>query len=139
MNKSDYKHKVEQIVKRIRRKYNLTGEFTKEDFLRICEAEGVESVELNLSGLVYFVVSKKKNDYIYIRTKVSDELFLQAATFGLGCCLMYSAKLKARQLRGKSAYALAQIEADYFSELLLGRSILDAEILESILDAEVMQ
>lgn len=130
---------VKAAVSAIKRKYKFK-EFTKDVYRRICEGENVTPVEIALSGSGYYVRSPRKNWYIYINSRLPEWEFLETAGHELGHLWMHTAKLIICKFKPNAAELEAmQIEADLFGELLIGKSLLDAETIEDVLRAEVIQ
>lgn len=129
--------KVRAAFDRANAKYDFSS-FTKEDYHRICQAENVTPVEIKLSGDGYYILSRKKNLYAYINLKLTDEDFLETAAFILGCHFCGGRKRFQAIKKNPELYKSAQIEADCFAELILGRSLLDTEVLTDVLEAEII-
>lgn len=131
------RRKVRRVLKAIRERYNIARAFTKPDFFRICEAEGIRFIDpvsvpnarmpFEFPDVLGFCITPESGlTMIYLRCFWQRRFRLDIALHELGHYLLghttASPEAKASyRLRG-AIYDTHESEADLFSEMALSGS-----------------
>lgn len=113
--------KVKRRLAQIKANYNISHHpLTLKDFHRICKAEGIRVLKLDLFTSGFFYSVKGVGPFIALDQKMEPKKFLNVAYHELGHYLMHKPDTAETMYSGEGKKSPKEIEADLFAELATG-------------------